>query len=247
MDLEERNRLVIDHLGLVWKIARDMRRTLPPQVDVEDLVSVGVIGLIQAVDRYDPTRPVRLAGFARSRIKGAILDYLRSRDNAKRTTRGHIKEIQRTWTELSKSLDRGPTEAEMIARLQMSIEKYRELCGLVENLKPALESVVISRRAPGARGMREETNGEKREFHVEMSPDPNPSPLDRAMEAQLRDRIDAAIGRLRPRHQQAIRLYFWGDFTLRETGSALGINESRVSQMVSASLKQLRARLAQAA
>jgi RNA polymerase sigma factor for flagellar operon FliA len=232
LDAAARNRLLMDHLPQVRYIARRIRERLPACVQLEDLVHAGVLGLMEALRRYDPNRHVEFKSFARHRIQGAILDSLRELDWAPRTLRKRGRELERAHQALRNRLGRPPTEAELAAELRMELKKFQRL---VDNLSGAnLHSL---QQEMGAEELRQEEN--RSDFLIAQMDDP----FTICLSGEISRLLARAIADLPPRERRVLGLYYYEEQTMKEVARMLGVCEARVSQIHSAALAPLRSRL----
>lgn len=225
---EARETLILTHLPKVKFIADRLAAKLPPSVERDDLYGAGVVGLIDAVERFDPSRGVAFTTFAEMRVRGAILDNLRSTDWASRTMRRRAREIQAAFTELEQLRGGAVTEAEVAEHMKISITELRE----------SLQDI---------RGLRI-TNLDERDEETGLSisdlvTDNALSPLDELGKAEYRRSLARAIDKLPERERQVIALYYTEELTMKEIGDVLGVTESRVSQLRSQAVVRLRANL----
>jgi RNA polymerase sigma factor for flagellar operon FliA len=225
----ERDELVLKHLPLVRAIAIRVYENLPVHVDVDDLVHAGVMGLFDAAVKYKEEKQVSFQGYAKHRIKGAILDSLRDMDWASRDLRKRHKQLEAVTRELAATMERAPTEAEIAEKMGMDVARWRQVA--VEMRMVGLLSA--STRAP------ENENQSAPEFPA--TDQLNPDVL--AGQRELRSFLSAAMQNLPERYQTVIGLYYLGGKTMREIGDKLGINESRVSQIHRAALEKMSANL----
>lgn len=223
--LEERNQLFDQHGGLPVYIARSISVHLPTHVDLDDLIQAGRIGLLDAIDRYDPARGVELATYAKFRIRGAIIDHLRSMDFISRYGRAQQKRAEIAWDELCQELQREPTPEEMAERLGLSQSEYSRLSEDIARMAAPIE--------------RDGLKVEKGRPTYEVV-DPAFTPDELAHRSERDHRLRKAVQTLPPRWQKAVSTYFFEGRTMRETGEQLGVNESRVSQIIQDSLRRLR-------
>jgi RNA polymerase sigma factor for flagellar operon FliA len=221
----ERDELVLKHLPLVRAIAIRVYENLPVHVDVDDLVHAGIMGLFDAANKYDTSKQVSFHGYAKHRIKGAILDSLRDMDWASRDLRRRHKQLEAVTRELSASMERTPTEAEIAEKMGMDVSRWRQVA--VEMRMVGLLSA--STRAP------ESENQTAPEFPA--TDQLNPDVL--TGQRELRSVLSTAMKTLPERYQTVIGLYYLGGKTMREIGEHLGINESRVSQIHRSALEKM--------
>ncbi|HLH18362.1 MAG TPA: FliA/WhiG family RNA polymerase sigma factor [Bryobacteraceae bacterium] len=224
MPLEVRDQIVLEHLPLVKAIAIRVRESLPVQVEVDDLVHAGVLGLFDAVVKYDETKNVAFHAYAKHRIKGAILDSLRQLDWASRDLRRRQKQVEALTRALTTKLGREPNEAEMAEGMGVTLERWRHM--------------VAEMRTMGL-------------VPVSTTPDPEHEPVpeiaarpesrpDRICEhRELRSTLARAIGTLPERYRKVVFLYYTNQMTMKEIGDAMGVNESRVSQIHKTALKKM--------
>jgi RNA polymerase sigma factor FliA len=223
--IEQRDELVLKHLPLVRAIAIRVYESLPVHVDVDDLVHAGIMGLFDAAVKFNSAKQVSFHGYARHRIKGAILDSLREMDWASRDLRKRHKQLEAVTRELTAAMERAPSEAEIARGVGMDIDHWRHVA--VELRMVGLLSA--SARAP------ESENQTIPEFPA--TDQLNPDVLTEQQE--LRTVLSTAMKTLPVRYQTVIGLYYLGGKTMREIGDRLGIKESRVSQIHKAALDKM--------
>jgi RNA polymerase sigma factor for flagellar operon FliA len=226
LDAAERERLLLEHLPQVRYIARRIHERLPAQVLLEDLVQAGVVGLIDALHKYDPARNAQLGTYARFRIRGAILDSLRALDWSPRELRRQKRELQAATAELQEKLGRTPTEEEICAALGMASSEYHRLVAALDRLE--LDNGPAEADAAPA---------------VEAAASPDPDPFALCQQSEAKEILARLIAELPEREQQVLSLYYFEELTMKEVGAVLGIGESRISQIHSALLARLRTRL----
>jgi RNA polymerase sigma factor FliA len=230
-----RERLVVAYSPLVKYVAGRTGSALPAHVEDADLISYGMIGLIEAMERYDVAREVRFETFAMPRIRGAIIDELRSLDWVPRSVRARAREIERANSKLENQLGRVPTDAELAEKLELSEEELQESLLAISNSSIlALEELWM---VPDSSGDSVSLLDTIQDLNA---PDPQAS-LDKV---DLRERLVEAIETLPERETLVIALYYFEGLTLREIGEVLGVTESRVSQLHSKAVLRLRSRLA---
>lgn len=221
---QERDQIVIEHLPLVKAIAIRVHENLPVHVDLDDLVHAGVLGLFDAVEKYDSSKNVAFQAYAKHRIKGAILDSLRQADWASRDQRKRQKQVDAVTRELSARLGRTPTESEVASEMGFSLERWRRV--LLE-----LRTVGLVSATPAAEGDRDRAQ----EFPA--APDSRPDRI--CAHNQLRITLAKAIDSLPQRYQKVVFLYYTNDLTMKEIGELMGVNESRISQIHKTALKRM--------
>ncbi len=225
---EEREQLILEHMPQVRLIARRIHDRLPETVSLEDLVSTGVVGLISAIDRYDPSHGVKLKTYAEYKIRGAILDSLRGLDWAPRQQRRRSKLIELAISNLEQRLHRAPNEEEIAAELGVPVSEYRDWLTEIRGLNlGSLES-----HPP-------DEDGRELLRFVADSEESWPSNL--LERAELRRILAQAIARMPAIERTVLGLYFQEELTLREIASVIQLHESRVSQLKTQAIARLRA------
>lgn len=232
LNLEKRDELVLNHLTEVHFIARRIHERLPGSVPLEDLVHSGVLGLLEATQKYDPTKNIQFKTFAQFRIRGAILDSLRKLDRASRRTRTKSRKLDAASEQLSLRLGRQPTEDEIAHEVGVKLPALRKL---VSTLR-ALESVA-PRVASG------QDRAETRDLIESAPAKPEESPLALCLRSEMRQNLTQAMSNLYPRERRIVSLYYVEQLTMQEIASILGVKSSTISQIHSAALVKLRAHL----
>ncbi|HEY3441838.1 MAG TPA: FliA/WhiG family RNA polymerase sigma factor [Paludibaculum sp.] len=225
---EEREKLILDHLPQVRLIARRIHERLPESVNFEDLVSTGILGLIAAIDRFDPTHNVKLKTYAEYKIRGAILDSLRGLDWAPRQQRRRSKQIEIVVVTLEQRLSRSPSEEEIAAELDIPIEEYHDWLVEIRGLNlGSLESHPA-----------EEEGRSLLRFVADKEED---WPSELFEKAELRKILAQAISRMPYIERTVLGLYYQEELTLREISKVVKLHESRVSQLKTQAIVRLRA------
>ncbi len=224
---EERERLIIEHLPQVRLIARKIHERLPDTIILEDLLSAGVVGLINAIDNFDPSQNVKLRTYAEFRIRGAILDSLRDTDWAPRLKRRLARELEEAVGKAERRLRRTPEEADIAAELGISVEAYRQRLGEVAALDIGeLEFLRDEHECPVLMK------------YVATPEDDSPSmQLERA---ELERLVAGCIDGIPKTERTVLSLYFHEELTLKEIGEVMGLHYSRVSQIKSQAILRLR-------
>ncbi len=228
--LSDRDALVIGHVGLVKAMARRLAQRLPAQVEMSDLISVGVMGLIDAAGRYRPSMGVPFDAFARRRVHGAMLDALRDLDWAPRSLRRMRRELDGAVAKLRADLRREPTEDEVADELQMSPNEYAKAVDQVRTL-----DVGAIRQL--------DATGDDGQPLIELCIDAEEGPDVRLERKELRALLAEAILELPERERHILALYYEEEMTMAEIGAVIGVCESRVSQLRSLALSRLRTSL----
>lgn len=231
LDPKERERLLLEHLPQVRYLARRIHDRLPAQVPLEDLVHAGVIGLIDAVDKFDPSKNVQLKSYAKFRIRGAILDSLREMDWSPRRLRREARRIEEAHRDLKLRLGRVAGEAELAAELEMSLGEFQHLLGELRGLD--LGNLQT-----------ESKDSESDEDAVGLRPSgADKGPFGQCLHEEMMLLVAGALEDLDEKEKQVVTLYYLEELTMKEVGAVLGVGESRVSQIHSAALIRLHARL----
>jgi RNA polymerase sigma factor for flagellar operon FliA len=233
-DEQARERLVVAYSPLVKYVSGRMASGLPAHVEEADLISYGLVGLISAIGRFEPEREIKFETYAITRIKGAIIDELRSLDWVPRSVRSRAREIEKANSKLEHQLQRAPTDDEMSAELGMSVEEFQEaLLQISNSTVAALDELWTVSDASGDQVSLLDT------LQDPGAPDPAA-----VMDAtDLKDRMADAIARLPEREKLVVALYYYENLTLREIGEVLGVTESRVSPLHTTAVLRLRSRL----
>ena len=227
----ERDRLLLEHLPTVRFVARRIHERLPQHVDIEDLVSAGIVGLIDAFAKFDHGKQVQFKSYAQFRIRGAILDSLRTLDWSPRELRRKGRAIEETVRTLTHQLGRSPTENEIASGMEMSLNDYQQLLGELKGLE--IGSLNLERNEDGG--------------DDELSYLPgfvSDEPLFQCLKGELRQRLIDAIETLPEKERMVLTLYYYEELTMKEIGLTLGVVESRVSQIHSAAVVKLRVAMA---
>ncbi|MCL6623115.1 MAG: FliA/WhiG family RNA polymerase sigma factor [Fimbriimonadales bacterium] len=229
-DVEARNALIRNYAYLVKITAGRVVSALPPGLDREDLISAGTIGLIKAVDQFDPNREVKFETYAIALIRGAILEMLRSEDWVPRSIREKLKALERAQFALEAKLGRPPTEEELAQALNISQEDLRTL------IQQATRTAVLS--------LDEVLSGHEGEDNIKFSEilaDERSSPEVEAQSRELLRRLQESIDRLPDRERLVIGLYYYEGLTFKEIGEVLRVSESRVYQLHTQAMTRMRA------
>jgi RNA polymerase sigma factor FliA len=226
----DRNHLLAQHAPLVKKLAHMMRAKLPASVEVDDLVQAGMIGLLDAVSRYEETHGAQFETYAVQRIRGAMLDELRNSDWMPRNVRQNMRKIEVAMTELQQTLCRPPTESEVAGRLKMTLTAYQEMLADAGG-----HQLVYYEDFQG------DENGDH--FLDRYCTDGSDDPLQALMNSDFRSAVIQAIEVLPEREQILMGLYYEQEMNLKEIGALMGVSESRVCQLHSQAVARMRARL----
>ena len=226
----DRQALIESHLPQVRYIAERMLAKLPPSVDRDDLIGAGVLGLLDAVERYDEMRGVQFKTYAETRIRGAMLDSLRELDWSSRSLRARARELEVAARKIEQEKGRMAEEEELAEALNLELPAFQQLLGELRGLT----LVELDSHEDSASG----NNA------LQVADNPDRSPLLEYERQEKREKLIGAINRLPERERQVVALYYVEELTMKETGAVLGLTESRVSQIHTQALIHLRAVLA---
>ncbi len=224
--------LVMQELPQVYYIAARIRERLPQHVEMEDLVSAGVMGLIEATRSFDGTKNVQFKTFAKFRIRGAILDSLRESDWGSRYMRRRGREIADVTARLEARFGRHPVEAEIAQEMQIEPEHLRRLIAQLDSLQITGQKVAVS-------------NDHSESLDViESAPNlDDPDPFELCLEGEMKEHLAEAISKLSEREQQILSLYYREELTMKEIAKIVGVALSRVSQIRQETMVKLKASL----
>jgi RNA polymerase sigma factor for flagellar operon FliA len=228
-----RNQLIVYYSPFVKYVAGRVLSGLPRHFDEEDLVSYGIIGLIDAIERFEPDRNLRFETYAIPRIKGAIIDELRSIDWVPRSVRTKARAVEQAVTHLEATLRRTPRDVEVAAELEMSVGDFHKALRKISSVGVmALDEVLRG-------GDRSE-----RSTLGETLPDSGRGPVDTFEAKEAKEGLVAAVAGMPERERTVLMMYYYDNLTLTEIGQVLGVTESRVCQIHTKALRQLRSKLA---
>jgi RNA polymerase sigma factor for flagellar operon FliA len=222
----DKNFLLTEHMPLVKRLAHQMKAKLPPSVEVDDLVQAGMIGLLDAINRYEDNHGAQFETYAVLRIRGAMLDELRSSDWMPRSTRANMRKVEQAMATLQQQLGRPPSESEVAQSLKLPLADYQELLG--------------------------DSGGHQlvyyEDFHDEDGNDSfldryavdDDDPLKSLLDTDFRQTVIDAIDALPPREKMLMGLYYEEELNLKEIGAVMGVSESRVSQLHTQAVARLR-------
>lgn len=226
----DRDAMIRQHVPLVRRIAHHMIAKLPPNVELDDLIQVGMMGLADALSRYEATQGVQFETFATQRIRGAMLDELREGDWMSRSSRKSQKDIEQAVHRLEQRLGRSPLESEIATEMGMSLADYQSLLGKVRGTQLVY--------------LEDMTHGDEDDGFLDRHvADSGADPLEMLRDQRLRDSLVAAIKSLPEREQHIMGMYYEHDMNLKEIAAVLGVTESRVCQLHSQSIARLRAKM----
>ena len=233
-DTAARERLVVAYSPMVKFVAGRLGAGLPSHVEDADLISYGLMGLIGAIERFDPERGIKFETFAMTRIRGAIIDELRSLDWVPRSVRSRAREIEAAQSKLEHQLQRAPTEQELAAKLDISEDELQSsLLEIANSSVYALDELwTVS-----------DSSGDQVSLLDTISDPRADDPQESLASSEVKDRLTDAIASLPEREQLVVALYYYENLTLREIGEVLGVTESRVSQLHTKAVMRLKSGL----
>jgi RNA polymerase sigma factor for flagellar operon FliA len=219
----DKNTLLTEHMPLVKRLAHQMKAKLPPSVEVDDLVQAGMIGLLDAINRYEDNHGAQFETYAVLRIRGAMLDELRANDWMPRSTRQNMRKVEQAMNALQQQLGRAPSESEVAKALKLSLADYQDMLGDSGGHQLLYYD--------GGAGFLDR-------YAVD-----DEDPLRALMETDFRQAVIDAIDALPPREKLLMGLYYEEELNLKEIGAVMGVSESRVSQLHTQAVARLRAHL----
>lgn len=225
-----RDQLISEYLPYVKRIVQRLAVHLPSTVDIDDLMNVGVIGLIQAVDRYDPRRDNKFMTYAIFRIKGAVLSELRARDFLSRSNRRKIRELESAYQRLEQKLGREVEDKEIAQELGVELEQVYRTKQMSSISFISLEELGVSSK-------------DEKEKLMSFLANNDDDALNLTKLKELKEALGGAIKQLPEKERLVVSLYYLDELTMKETGKVLGITESRVSQIHSQAILHLRSKL----
>lgn len=233
MNDSEREALIIKYAPLVKFLANRMSMRVPPSVTWDDLISAGIKGLLDAIDRFDPSREVKFKTYAKFRIKGAMLDELRNLDWVPRSTREKIQTVEKAIISIEAKLGRPADDNEIAEEIGVNLETYY---GILNKAK-AIELLHLDEYVRDDK----HRSKSKKSYHSLIQGSDNPT--DNIMALELKGVTAEAIKSLSKKEQMVISLYYYDELTLKEIGEVLGLTESRISQIHTKAIIKLRVKL----
>jgi RNA polymerase sigma factor for flagellar operon FliA len=230
MTAAERDALITETLPLIKHIAHRLATRLPNNIEIRDLINAGVIGLLDAIEKFEPERNIKFKTYAEVRIRGAILDSLRNLDWAPRSLRKKSKDLERVYGELSQKLGRPATDEEVSEAMGEDLENFHALIDQLHGLTiGSFENL---------------SDSEDSENYINYYPDDGSNdPYTKFEASELTSMLAEAIEELPEKERLVLSLYYYEEFTMKEIGSLLGVNESRVSQLHTKATLRLRSKL----
>jgi RNA polymerase sigma factor for flagellar operon FliA len=219
-----------EHLPMVRFLALRIRERLPQQVEMEDLISAGIVGLMDAMQKFDPNKKVQFRTYAQFRVRGAMLDSLRALDWGPRDLRRKARAVEEAIRSLSTTLGKAPTESEVAKELGLDLQAYQQLLSELSGL----ELGSLNETPTDDAGV---------EVLALLPAGPEDDPFLQCQSSEMRRLLAEAIAALPERERMVLTLYYYEELTMREVGATLGVVESRVSQLHSSAMARLRAAL----
>src|SRR5271167_5075521 len=226
---ENSEQLLLEQLPQVKYIARRIHERLPQHVPFDDLLHAGIVGLMDAMHKYDPSKNVRFSSYAKFRIRGAILDSLREMDWSPRDLRRKARRLETTMQKLQTELGRSASEPELAQALGMRLEEFQHMLDEIRGLEV------------GSLQIESLEDGRETDLSETIPGPANQDPLFLCMQGERKQMLADAIAQLPKREQQVLALYYQEELTMKEVGAVLGVGESRVSQIHSIAVARLRA------
>jgi RNA polymerase sigma factor for flagellar operon FliA len=225
----DKNQLLTDHMPLVKRLAHHMKAKLPPSVEVDDLIQAGMIGLLDAISRYEETHGAQFETYAVLRIRGAMLDELRNSDWLPRSMRQNMRKIEAAMSSLQQKLGHPPTESEVAKLLKLSLSEYQDMLG-----DGGGHQLVY---------YEDFHDNEGNDNFLDRYAVDDADPLRSLLDGDFRQAVIDAIDALPPREKLLMGLYYEEEMNLKEIGAVMGVSESRVSQLHTQAVARLRATL----
>ena len=220
--------IILQHLDLVKYIALRLAPRLPADTSVDDLFNAGIIGLMDAIDKFDPSQQIQFKTYAKIRIKGAMLDEIRSMDWVPRSLRQKSGSLEQTFAALEKKLGRQPTDDQVATELNISLDDYYKLLDEIKSISVLPMEILDALQES------------QTESQLGIQSD---SPVQAIYREQIRHKLAEAIGSLSKNEQLVLSLYYYDELTMKEIGVILGYTESRISQLHTKAVLRLRTRL----
>jgi RNA polymerase sigma factor for flagellar operon FliA len=231
VSIPDRERLLLENLPTVRYLARRIHERLPQHVELDDLISAGVVGLIDAFSKFDHSKKVQFKSYAQFRIRGAILDSLRTLDWSPRELRRKGRAVEEAIRSTTQRLGRAPSDVEIAEAMELKLQEYQQLLGDLKGLE--IGSLHMERT---------EDSGDEELAYIPGAPEDDP--LFRCLKGEMKQRLADAIDELPEKERLVLTLYYYEELTMKEIGLTLGVVESRVSQIHSSAVLRLRTTLA---
>jgi RNA polymerase sigma factor for flagellar operon FliA len=232
-DLKARDQLILNYSPLVKYVAGRLASSLPQTVETADLISYGIFGLIDAIEKYDTERAIKFETYAIARIKGAIIDELRAMDWVPRSVRSRAREIEQAYVELENEMKGVPSDADVAQRMGVTLKEFQDI------LTRLSYTSVVSFEELWVGGDRDDSQSAIGTIRDDTAEDP----VSLFESSEIKEILAQTIDRLPEREKTVIALYYYEGLTLKEIGQVLGVTESRVSQLHTKAVLRLRGRL----
>lgn len=232
IDGKLRDQLIMDYAPLIRFVAQRIAARLPANIELDDLISAGHIGLMDAIEKYDPSRDNKFKTYAEFRIRGAILDELRSQDWVPRSVRDKAKRIERAAATLEQRLGRVAIDQEVADFLQISLTEYHEVIAQVKTVSLLSVDEMIG-----------SGNNDRKSLLDVLEGGSSKNPFNQLKKKGVRDLLERHIGELPEKQQLVLSLYYYEELNLKEIGKILEVTESRVSQLHTQAVDKLKYKL----
>ncbi|RYZ55372.1 MAG: FliA/WhiG family RNA polymerase sigma factor [Proteobacteria bacterium] len=232
VDGKLRDQLIMDYAPLIRFVAQRIAARLPSNIDIDDLISAGVIGLMDAIEKYDPSRDNKFKTYAEFRIRGAILDELRSQDWVPRSVRDKAKKIEKTYAELEQKLGRAVSDEELSGALGIQLDEYYDM---VSKVKAVTLLSIDELSGPNQH--------DRKSLLESLENVSSKNPFTQLKSKGIRDLLVKHIDELPEKQKLVLSLYYYEDLNLKEIGRILEVTESRVSQLHTQAVEKLRSKL----
>ncbi|OIP65190.1 MAG: FliA/WhiG family RNA polymerase sigma factor [Nitrospirae bacterium CG_4_9_14_3_um_filter_53_35] len=231
LDALRRNEIILEYAPQIKFIAHRLAMRLPSHVDLEDLINSGVIGLMDAVEKFDPSRNIQFKTYAEFRVRGAMLDDLRSRDWIPRSVRQKSAVLEKTYAEIEQRVGRPASDEEVAGALNITMDDFYDLLNRTRGL--SLVSIEPE----------DEDSGISRKIRESLVADAEENPFNVLKKKELQMLMAKAIGELPDHEKKVVSLYYYDELTMKEIGKVLNITESRVSQIHTKAMLRMRGKL----
>ena len=229
----EADRLIIEYTPLIKFIAHRIAVRLPPHIELDELISAGVMGLIDAIEKFDPSKETQFKTYAEIRVRGSIMDELRAQDWVPRSVRQKATHLAKAYAAIEQKMGRAAEDSEVAQELGVSLEDFHK------QLSNATSAPILSIEDLGGVSK----DGERRDFMEIIAGSPDTDPHTLARISEVREIIAQAIDQLPEKERLLVSLYYYEELTMKEIGEVLGITESRVSQLNTRAVLRLRGKL----
>lgn len=232
VDYKLRDQLIMDYAPLIRFVAQRISARLPSNIETDDLISAGVIGLMDAIEKYDPSRDNKFKTYAEFRIRGSILDELRSQDWVPRSVRDKAKKIEKTYAALEQMYGRAVTSSEISSQLGMELSDYYDMIAKVKTVSLfSVDEITTS------------TQLDKRSLLESLEPASSKNPFSHLNGKNIRNLLISTIEALPEKQKLVLSLYYYEELNLKEIGKILDVTESRVSQLHTQAIEKLRSKI----